>query len=187
MRSYLIKRSRRLHDLSESDDSMESYICSDRHQSAYSPWHLLISSDLPAALQLIFERSSDWIPSLNMLVLSFSVKKRSSQSLNRSKRSVSCAISPANFTVNLSTGALETLFTIDIVCVTTNCRVKDEWKRSWYKDNSFTKNLVRICFFERVRDSISAESETAWELAGMEVLRDKSHALPVLSLHRVMG
>ena len=61
--------------------------------------------------------------------------------------SVSCAISPANFTVNLSTGALETLFTIDIVCVTTNCRVKDECKRSWYKDNSVTKNLFRIYFF----------------------------------------
>ena len=102
-------------------------------------------------------------------------------------RDLSCAICPANFTVNLSTGALETLFTIDIVCVTTNCRVKDEWKRSWYKDNSVTKNLFRIYFFERVRDSILAESETAWELGGMEVLRDKSHALPVLSLHRVMG
>ena len=55
--------------------------------------------------------------------------------------------SPSNFTVNLSTGALETLFTIDIVCVTTNCRVKDEWKRSWYKDNSVTNNLFRIHFF----------------------------------------
>ena len=96
---------------------------------------------------------------------------------------------PARFLLRISQSAraLRTLFMIDIVCVTTNCRVKDEWKRSWYKDNSFTKNLVRICFFERVRDSISAESETAWELAGMEVLRDKSHALPVLSLHRVMG
>ena len=46
---------------------------------------------------------------------------------------------------------------------------------------------LEFIFFERVRDSISAESETAWELGGMEVLRDKSHALPVLSLHRVMG
>ena len=31
-------------------------------------------------IALIFERSSDWIPSLNMLALSFLVKKRSSQS-----------------------------------------------------------------------------------------------------------
>ena len=46
---------------------------------------------------------------------------------------------------------------------------------------------LEFIFFERVRDSISAESETAWELGGMEVLRDKSHALPVSSLHRVMG
>ena len=42
-------------------------------------------------------------------------------------------------------------------------------------------------FFERVRDWILAESEIAWELVGREVLRDKSHALPVSSLHRVMG
>ena len=95
---------------------------------------------------------------------------------------------PARFLLRISqsTCQQELLRQVDIVCVTTNCWVKDEWKRSWYKDNSFTKNLVRICFFEWVRDSISAESETAWELAGMEVLRDKSHALPVLSLHRVM-
>ena len=56
---------------------------------------------------------------------------------------------PARFLLRISQSAraLRTLFMIDIVCVTTNCRVKDEWKRSWYKDNSVTKNLFRIYFF----------------------------------------
>ena len=66
-------------------------------------------------IALIFERSSDWIPSLNMLVLSCEFH---SQPDNKSSCNIVHDI---------------------IVCVTTNCQVKDEWKRSWHKKNSVTK------------------------------------------------